>query len=295
MYLSCACRAKGSVTNQITAACSVINRATHTIPALSFFAFCVADRTICRFGIWRNMKVICAGVSKTGTSSMAKALQILGFSVFDCYEHLVIHHDEWASVYRHGKMPDFLSMYQNVDAITDLPAALWYEEIHKTFPDVKVILSVRDSEEVWVKSWVQHNDLYLNLGFLQYIIFWYIAPYLVGGFDAILAREIDVAAYGSLCSESTVLFKKKYREHNERVQAVIPKEKLLMYNVKQGWKPLCEFLGCEIPEREFPRENVGDARAQKGIKSKLQLGTMKLFVIFAALGFLASVFYLLYI
>ena len=57
----------------------------------------------------------------------------------------------------------------------------------------------------------------------------------------------------------------------------------------------CEFLGCEIPEREFPRENGGDALAKKGIKSKLQLGTMKLLVIFAALGFLASVFYLLYI
>ena len=173
-------------------------------------------------------------------------------------------------------------------------SALWYEEIHKTFPDAKVILSVRDSEEVWVKSWVQHNDLYLHLGFLQHIIFWYIAPYIVGGFDAILAREIDMAAYGSLCSESTLLFKKKYREHNERVQAIIPKEKLLMYNVKQGWKPLCEFLGCEIPEREFPRENVGDARAKKGIKTKLQFGTMKLFVIFAALGFLASAVHLMW-
>ena len=134
----------------------------------------------------------------------------------------------------------------------------------------------------------------LHLGFLQHIIFWYIAPYIVGGFDAILAREIDMAAYGSLCSESTVLFKKKYREHNERVQAIIPKEKLLMYNVKQGWKPLCEFLGCEIPEREFPRENVGDARAKKGIKTKLQFGTMKLFVIFAALGFLASAVHLMW-
>ena len=167
MYLSCACRAKGSVTNQITAACSIINHATHTIQALSFFAFCIADRTTRRFGIWRNMKVICAGLSKTGTSSMAKALQILGFSVFDCYEHLVIHHDEWASVYRHGKMPDFLSMYQNVDAITDLPVALWYEEIHKTFPDAKVILSVRDSEEVWVKSWVQQTTFFSILGFFN--------------------------------------------------------------------------------------------------------------------------------
>ena len=56
MYLSCACRAKGSVTNQITAACSIINHATHTIPALSFFAFCVADRTICRFHFWHLKK-----------------------------------------------------------------------------------------------------------------------------------------------------------------------------------------------------------------------------------------------
>ena len=144
---------------------------------------------------------------------MAKALQILGFSVFDCYEHLVIHHDEWASVYRHGKMPDFLSMYQNVDAITDLPAALWYEEIHKTFPDVKVILSVRDSEEVWVKSWVQHNDLYLNLGFLQYIIFWYIAPYLVGGLPTEVCALNPLSSsrrnIGNTTREFKLLFQRK--------------------------------------------------------------------------------------
>jgi len=65
------------------------------------------------------------------------------------------------------------------------------------------------------------------------------------------------AAFGSLHSESTVLFKKKYREHNERVQAVVPKKKLLVFNVKQGWKPLCDFLGCEIPGQEFPWLNTG--------------------------------------
>ena len=68
---------------------------------------------------------------------------------------------------------------------------------------------------------------------------------------------IGFSTYGTVTSASTILAKKKYREHNERVQAVIPKEKLLVFNVKEGWKPLCEFLGCEEPDQEFPRANVG--------------------------------------
>jgi len=45
----------------------------------------------------------------------------------------------------------------------------------------------------------------------------------------------------------------KYRKHNERVRAIAPKEKLLEYQVQQGWEPLCAFLGKEVPEVEFPR------------------------------------------
>ncbi|XP_078361899.1 uncharacterized protein LOC144646232 [Oculina patagonica] len=243
----------------------------------------------------RNMKVICAGLSKTGTKSIAKALQILGFSVFDFKEHITIHHDEWASIYRRGKQPDFLSMYQDVDAVTDLPAAVWYEEIYQAFPDAKVILSVRDSEEVWVQSWANQTALFLNAGFLRTIIMSYILPYIIG-IDVPLFEEIGVAAYGTLRPKSTVLYKKKYREHNERVQAVIPKEKLLVFNVKQGWKPLCEFLGCEKPDQEFPRENVTGSKGSVGNEgtSIINNARNKLFVIFAVFGILASVFYLTY-
>ena len=41
-----------------------------------------------------------------------------------------------------------------------------------------------------------------------------------------------------------------------RVKSLVPPEKLLVYNVKQGWKPLCDFLGCEVPTVAFPHENV---------------------------------------
>lgn len=242
----------------------------------------------------KNMKVICAGLSKTGTKSIAKALQVLGFSVFDFFEHIIVHHDEWVDIYRQGKTPDFLSMYKDVDAITDLPAAFWYDEIHQTFPDAKVILSVRDNEDVWVESWVAGQLALLRRGgFFQRMIWRYIIPF-TQGFDVPFFDDIDMAAYGTLRPESTVLYKKKYRKHNERVQAVIPKEKLLIFNVKQGWKPLCEFLGCEIPDQEFPRRNVKGEGA-KLVSSMVNDAMRKLFVIFAVVVFLISAFCVIYL
>ena len=97
--------------------------------------------------------------------------------------------------------------------------------------------------------------------------------------------------YGSLNSKSIVLFKKKYREHNERVQAIIPKEKLLIYNVKQGWKPLCEFLGCDVPEVEFPRENFALSFTHRKITTWRQMAINRILVIVTVLVFLVKVFY----
>ena len=56
--------------------------------------------------------------------------------------------------------------------------------------------------------------------------------------------------------KSTCVFRKRYRMHNHRVKSIVPSEKLLVYNVKQGWKPLCDFLGCEVPTSAFPHENI---------------------------------------
>ena len=102
---------------------------------------------------------------------------------------------------------------------------------------------------------------------------------------------MNVAAVSSLQTESTVLFRKKYRELNERVQTVIPKERLLVYNVKQGWEPLCMFLGCEVPQESFPWVNRGqggtlEALAQR--KQELAVKVVKVFIIFMGLFVLFS-------
>ena len=239
------------------------------------------------------MKVICAGLCKTGTKSIAKALRSLGYTVYDYLEHRYFHGNEWLDLYCEGKLPNFAAMYKDVDAVIALPASFWYEEIFEAFPDSKVILSVRGGgEDDWVQSWAKQNEQIQNPGFLTRIVVrWFSRATVRRGW--LFLDAASVAAFGSLDSKSTVLFKKKYREHNARVKSVIPQEKLLIYDIKQGWQPLCEFLGCHVPKHEFPRENVGGSHGSRVIGSQLQEIKINLFllaVVFALLAVLGVVY-----
>lgn len=252
------------------------------------------------------MKVICAGLSKTGTKTLAKALRTLGYTVYDYFEHRNLHSNEWFAIYCEGKDPDFIAMYKDVDAVTDIPAAHWFREIYEAFPDAKVILSLRDNEEVWVKSFSKLVEIISTYGgFVNRVALLWLRPILGVIFAPSKAAEtwkktyfvrlVIKVCFGSLNWKSTLLFKKKYREHNERVQTVIPKEKLLIYNVKQGWEPLCEFLKCDLPEEEFPRENVALSTSHQAISAELEKVKRKLFIVLAICAFLASVFYLVFL
>jgi len=228
--------------------------------------------------------VVCAGLAKTGTTSLAKALRTLGYSVYDYREHFTFHRQEWLDSFETDRLPNFKEMYQGVDAITDVPPAFWFEEIAGVFPEAKVVLTVRDSEEAWLKSWKEHLQMWKDVTFLVKIALWW-------NNGQSFADTLHNAIYGSFNPEATVLFRKRYQQHNERVQAVIPAERLLVFNVKQGWKPLCEFLGCDIPSTRFPRENAGQIAdtkncfAQFASKANSTIAYISLFgiVLFAAI------------
>jgi len=85
------------------------------------------------------MKVIVAGLPKTGTKSMVAALQELGYTVYDFMENATLLKQNWENIMlRGGSTEDFRRMYENVDAVTDVPACYYWDEIHKAFPDAKV-------------------------------------------------------------------------------------------------------------------------------------------------------------
>ena len=196
------------------------------------------------------MKVICAGYIKTGTKSIAKALHQLGFTVFDWEEQTFDFVDHWVDVFQNGTRPDVERVYQNADACIDLPGFFFFEEILEAFPDCKVILSVREDDS-WVKSAVRQLDAVYALRSKIGSTLSPTAKKMNYVFDSFLN-----AAIGSCNTKSTYVMKKRYRIHNHRVKSIVPADKLLVYNVKQGWKPLCDFLECEVPTVAFPHENI---------------------------------------
>ena len=138
---------------------------------------------------------------------MGKALRMLRITVSDWPEHEVIHGDEWLNIYLKGKSPEFPSMFDGVDAVVDQPTAFWYQEIYEAFPDAKVILTFRDNEDVWLKSWLKQKDLDENLngsGFMtKMLIKWCFHRTFCAMVDA-----IDTATYETLSQKPTALIKK---------------------------------------------------------------------------------------
>ena len=65
----------------------------------------------------------------------------------------------------------------------------------------------------------------------------------------------------SLQAGTESIMKQRYKSHNLYVKSEVPEEDLLIWNVKEGWGPLCKFLGKPIPEEPFPHDNkTGDIK-----------------------------------
>jgi len=200
------------------------------------------------------MKVICAGMPKTGTKSITKALRHLGFTVFDWEEQIFDFLDHWFDVFKNGTKPDVKGVYQDADAVVDMPGTLFWEEILEAFSDCKVILSERD-EDSWVKSMVNQLEMVQAMRSQMRSRTKAILSPTIRKFRYIVDSHLD-ALLGSRNTKSTYIFRKRCRIHNHRVKSIVSHDKLLVYNVQEGWKPLCDFLGFEVPSVAFPHENI---------------------------------------
>ena len=171
------------------------------------------------------MQVLGVGLSRTGTTSLFEALGILGYHT----GHFVW--DELLPVLD-GQVDSFdYRCFDRWDAMTDIPTALFYNEILAAYPDCKAILTVRDADQ-WFKSMVKHDIAELK------------------GWLTVAMRRL---AYGTHTMNEPIL-KKKFIEHNRHAQQDIPNHRLLIMDILGGdeWEPLCEFLNKPIPDVPFP-------------------------------------------
>lgn len=215
------------------------------------------------------MQIIGAGFGRTGTMSLKSALQKLGFE--PCYHMLeVLQHPKhiafWMGVAEGQEInwDEILGKYQSG---VDYPLAIYYKELMAAYPDAKVLLTVRDPQK-WYESTIE--TIFKAAAIPRWLTL--IVPALKN-----LNKMIDATVWDNIFDGR---FKDKeyaiqvFEEHIAEVKRLVPAEKLLVYEVKEGWGPLCEFLGVPVPEKAFP--HVNDRKTTKRMYLTAQAVTLAL-------------------
>ena len=225
------------------------------------------------------MKVIGAGFGRTGTWSLKAALEELGFG--PCYHMTEVfahpgHADFWGSAWR-GEPVDWEGVLGGYEATVDWPACTFYEELMERHPEAKVLLSVRDPEPWYesTRSTIYELSMLLESSPIARLIFGLISLLVFGGFAGGRSSIVnDMIWQGTFDGrfEDKAYAIEVFERHNEEVKRRVPSERLLVYEVTEGWVPLCEFLGVPEPEETFPHLN--DATLlRRGTKAVRTLAT----------------------
>src|SRR5215204_4669693 len=209
-----------------------------------------------------RVKVIGAGFGRTGTASLQSALEELGFGpcyhVYEVFEHPE-HAASQKSAWR-GEPVDWDEVLGSYEATVDWPACAFYGELMERHPDAKVLLSVRDPDR-WYES--TRNTVYELTKLVGRSPFSRVGLALLSllKFGTFTVRPLQIAE--EIAGQGTFEGKfedKRYaievfNRHNEEVKRRVPEERLLVYEVKEGWGPLCKFLGVKVPDEPFPHLN----------------------------------------
>jgi len=204
------------------------------------------------------MELIGAGMPRTGTLTQAEALEILG--VTPCFHWIDVLADLDGQVPQwDGALDGSVDPAQILDgyrSTVDWPGGFFYKQLLEAHPDAKVLLSVRDPER-WEPSFREtivdmcHGESLIRLlssarahvdpsweRYLRFVdrMFW--GEH--GTFPDGHTPEALIAAFNA---------------HNAEVERTVPPDQLLVWEVTDGWEPLCDFLGVDVPDQPLPHAN----------------------------------------
>jgi hypothetical protein len=196
------------------------------------------------------MKIIGAGFGRTGTMSLCAALVELGFD--PCYHMLEVfkhpsHIQFWTNA-AEGQPVDWRAALGMYESGLDYPLAGFYQELLAVFPDAKVILTVRDPSR-WYESTLQ--TIYRGTAIPGWLLAF--LP-LYRGMQRMVQRAIWDRLFDGRFDEREHAIR-VFEDHIKEVMETVPAEKLLVYDVKHGWEPLCRFLDVPVPDKPFPHIN----------------------------------------
>jgi Sulfotransferase domain len=201
------------------------------------------------------MQVIGAGFGRTGTLTLKAALEELG--VGPCYHMVEV---LWGDTGRlplwqaaaNGEEVDWKAVFEGFESTVDWPGCTFWEPLMEVFPDAKVLLTVRDSES-WYES--ARNTIYASLiaGQKGELKEGDEEPPSPEAFQMISALIWQGTFHGKFEDRAYAI--EMFDKHIAEVKSKVPPERLVVHEVKEGWKPLAQMLGVPEPRTEFPRLN----------------------------------------
>jgi len=212
-----------------------------------------------------DLKVIGAGLGRTGTTSLRIALEmLLGGPCFHFLEYKMHPElmDPWRSLvqamplrsdpdaFRAVPLSEWETLLPGYVACVDEPASFYWKQLSDVFPEALVVLSVRDTDSWWESMSSVEEQIKEELK----------RPERISAERRAFLEFVD-AIYPSWQAESSERAEKAFFEdHNRRVLEHAQRDRsferrFLVWRAADGWEPLCEALGIPVPDQPFPHEN----------------------------------------
>jgi Sulfotransferase domain len=201
------------------------------------------------------MEIIGAGFGRTGTLSLQIALNTLGFG--PCYHMMELvtkpeHIDRWRRALASDPV-DAVGALSGYRSTVDWPGCTYWRQLVEAYPDAKVLLTTRDPHR-WYES--AHRTIFgphltedktglpaQASAFSEFMLSEFQPRIMDVGRDKLLHQMGE--------DEAVEIFEK----HIAEVRATVPADRLLVFEVAEGWEPLCDFLGVPVPDEPFPHVN----------------------------------------
>jgi hypothetical protein len=191
-----------------------------------------------------TLKVIGAGLGRTGTLSLKLALEHLGlgpcYHMSEMLSQIRSHLPLWIESAKGN--PQWDTIFANYQSTTDYPGCMFWRELVAKYPDAKVILTTRDADK-WFESGAatvfsaEHRAQFEG--------------------NPQMAEFFELTVFGDLGDSlgDRARMVDYFNRWNQAVIDEVPADKLLVYRAGDGWEPLCEFLGVPVPAEPYPRVN----------------------------------------
>lgn len=194
------------------------------------------------------MRIVGAGLGRTGTHSLKLALQrLLGgpcYHMSEVVEHLD-HVSTWHAAIR-GEHVDWQRVLGGYAATVDWPGAAVWRELTAAYPDALVLLSTRRDASTW-------------LGSAR-------ATILGSGPENKMEDDPSLPGFVPMVRDLFARFEPNWRDddaamaaydqHNAAVRRAVPPQRLVEWRPGDGWGPLCAALGVAVPDEDFPHANT---------------------------------------